>query len=176
MRSCQLKADVVRDDEREITGRRAVLNYGHTFAHAYEALAGYGELLHGEAVAIGMVHASRLAERRGLISDDVTVRQTRLLEAVGLPTSLPAGTVWTADDILDRMRLDKKTVSGQLRFVLPTCLGDVRLFDDVPEADVRGAGLSGSASGERQSPGGKADRHWTYPEAHASGSPKCDLS
>src|SRR5206468_3515601 len=65
--SCRLKAMVVERDEFELKGLRASLNYGHTFGHAFEALAGYGQLLHGEAVAIGMIHASRLAERRGLI-------------------------------------------------------------------------------------------------------------
>ena len=66
-RCCRLKADVVEQDEREETGLRAVLNYGHTFAHAFETVGGYGAWLHGEAVAAGMVCASRLAERRGLI-------------------------------------------------------------------------------------------------------------
>ena len=81
---CRLKADVVRQDERETTGLRAVLNYGHTFGHAFEALAGYGELLHGEGVAIGMLCASRLAERLGRIDSAVTERQERLLVAVGI--------------------------------------------------------------------------------------------
>ncbi len=136
-RSCRLKADVVEQDEYEQTGLRAVLNYGHTFAHAYEALAGYGELLHGEAVAIGMVDASRLAERRGLIDASVTGRQIDLLKAVGLPTSRPDGATWSADDVLGRMRLDKKSLAGKLRFILPTKLGHVELFDDVPESDVK---------------------------------------
>ncbi len=136
-RSCRLKADVVEQDEYERIGLRAVLNYGHTFAHAYEALAGYGELLHGEAVAIGMVDASRLAERRGLIDASITERQGHLLNDVGLPTSRPAQANWPTDDILNRMRLDKKTLGGKLRFILPTKLGHVELFDDVPEDDVR---------------------------------------
>jgi 3-dehydroquinate synthase len=136
-RSCRLKADVVEQDEYERTGLRASLNYGHTFAHAYEALAGYGELLHGEAVAIGMVDAARLAERRKLIDASIAQRQIALLEALGLPTRLPATARPSADDILDRMRLDKKTQAGKLRFVLPTRLGHVELFSDVPAADVR---------------------------------------
>lgn len=135
-RCCRLKADVVEQDEFERTGLRAVLNYGHTFAHAYEALSGYGELLHGEAVAIGMVDASRLAERRGLITHGMGDRQAALLQALGLPTTRPEG-AWSADEILERMRLDKKTLGGRLRFILPTSLGHVSLFDDVPEADVR---------------------------------------
>jgi len=136
-RCCQLKADVVEQDEHERTGVRAVLNYGHTFAHAFEALCGYGELMHGEAVAIGMLYASVLAEKRGLIDASITERQQRLLEQVSLPIRVPVGSHFGADDIIEKMRLDKKTVSGQLRFVLPTRLGHVDTFSDVPEIDVR---------------------------------------
>src|SRR5262249_50467455 len=84
-RSCQLKALVVEQDEREETGLRAVLNYGHTFAHAFESVAGYGVWLHGEAVAVGMICASRLAERMKLIPAEVTARQLALLKKFGLP-------------------------------------------------------------------------------------------
>jgi 3-dehydroquinate synthase len=136
-RCCRLKADVVEQDEFEHTGLRAVLNYGHTFAHAFEALCRYGELLHGEAVAIGMLHASRLAERLKLIDGSVTHRQLALLEAVGLPTSLPEGLSFSADEMLGRMRLDKKSVGGNLRFVLPTQIGEVKVFADINEDDVR---------------------------------------
>lgn len=134
-RSCRLKADVVEQDEREETGLRAVLNYGHTFAHAFETVGGYGTWLHGEAVAAGMVCASRLAERLGLIPAEITERQVRLLGAFGLPvTPLPD---WPADALVDVMRRDKKAQAGRLRFVLPTRLGHVELFDDVPESLVR---------------------------------------
>lgn len=136
-RSCQLKADVVEQDEHERTGLRAVLNYGHTFAHAFEALCGYGELLHGEAVGIGMLYASLLAEKRGLIEPSVTERQRQLLEQVGLPLGIPDSSNFTADAIIEKMRLDKKTVGGELRFVLPTRMGHVETFTDVPETDVR---------------------------------------
>ncbi len=132
-RCCRLKADVVEKDEREETGLRAVLNYGHTFGHAFEAVGGYGVWLHGEAVAAGMICASRLAERRGLIGPEVTARQQRLLEAFGLPTAplpLPAAALLAA------MRIDKKAEAGRLRFVLPRRLGEVALVD-VPEEDVR---------------------------------------
>src|SRR6185295_2675151 len=87
-KSCRLKADVVEKDERELTGLRAVLNYGHTFCHAIEAVAGYGEWLHGEAVAIGMVCASKLAESLGRIDAELTDRQIRLLTRLGLPVTL----------------------------------------------------------------------------------------
>lgn len=136
-RCCRLKADVVEKDEQELTGLRAVLNYGHTFAHAFEALCGYGELLHGEAVAIGMLYASRLAERRKLIRADVTERQAKLWTALHLPTRLPGAMKFRTDDVLDRMRLDKKVVAGNLRFVLPTRIGHVDTYGDVPESDVR---------------------------------------
>jgi 3-dehydroquinate synthase len=136
-RSCRLKADVVEKDEFESTGLRAVLNYGHTFGHAFEALCGYGQLLHGEAVAIGMVYASRLAERRGLIDSVLTDRQIALLQALHLPTELPADALLSADSVLARMRLDKKAVSGALRFVLPTRIGEVKTFGDILEDDVR---------------------------------------
>jgi 3-dehydroquinate synthase len=133
-RCCRLKADVVERDEREETGLRAVLNYGHTFAHAFETVGGYGAWLHGEAVSAGMVCASRLAERRGLIGPDITERQRRLLQTFGLPI---APQNWPADELLAVMRLDKKASAGRLRFVLPRRLGEVAMFDDVPESDVR---------------------------------------
>jgi 3-dehydroquinate synthase len=133
-RSCLLKADVVERDERELTGLRAVLNYGHTFAHAFETVGGYGTWLHGEAVAAGMVCASRLAERRGLIDAAVTARQMRLLESFGQPV---APLSWPVDELVAVMRSDKKAEAGQLRFVLPVRLGEVHLFDDVAEEQVR---------------------------------------
>jgi 3-dehydroquinate synthase len=136
-RCCRLKADVVEQDEYERTGLRAVLNYGHTFAHAFETLFGYGTLLHGEAVASGMIYASRLAERRGMIESNVTQRQIALLMAVGLPIDLPEQNRPEPDAVISRMYSDKKTVGGQLRFVLPTELGQVTVCKDVSVDDVR---------------------------------------
>jgi 3-dehydroquinate synthase len=135
-RSCRLKADVVERDEFERGGLRSALNYGHTFAHAFETLYGYGALTHGEAVSIGMVCASRLAERLGRIPAEVTARQVSLLDAVSLPVRLPAGIGPAASDLLKCMRLDKKSHSGRLRFVLPDRLGHVELVSDVPEEAV----------------------------------------
>jgi 3-dehydroquinate synthase len=134
-RSCRLKADVVEQDEREETGLRAVLNYGHTFAHAFETVGGYGSWLHGEAVAAGMVCASRLAERLNLIPSEVTARQVKLLQAFGLPTTPDPR--WPADDLIAVMRRDKKAQGGRMRFVLPTRLGRVETFADIPEDLVR---------------------------------------
>jgi 3-dehydroquinate synthase len=132
-RCCRLKADVVEKDEREETGLRAILNYGHTFAHAFETAAGYGTWLHGEAVAAGMVCASRLAERRGLVPADATERQERLLRRFGLPT---APENWPAAGLIATMRSDKKAVAGRLRFILPRRLGEVTLIDDVSETEA----------------------------------------
>lgn len=133
-RSCRLKADVVERDEREESGLRAALNYGHTFAHAVETVSGYGAHLHGEAVAMGMQCAARLARALGRIDESFVARQTALLAALELPTELPGELA--ADDLLAAMRHDKKVAHGRLRFVLPTRLGHVELVDDVPEREV----------------------------------------
>lgn len=133
-RSCQLKAWVVSQDEREETGLRSVLNYGHTFAHALEALSGYSGLLHGEAVAIGMLCASRLAERLGRIDASLTARQRQLLAALRLLIAVPAEL--DAGMLVRAMSRDKKAEQGRLRFVLPSRLGHVELVGDVPEEAV----------------------------------------
>jgi 3-dehydroquinate synthase len=132
-RCCRLKADVVEKDEREETGLRAALNYGHTFGHAFETAAGYGGWLHGEAVAAGMVCASRLAERLGRIGAQVTQRQQELLQKFGLPTERGP---WPVADLLATMRSDKKAIAGRMRLVLPSRLGAVELVEDVPPAEV----------------------------------------
>jgi len=135
-RSCHLKAMVVEQDEFELTGLRAALNYGHTFAHAFEALAGYGELLHGEAVSIGMICASRLAEKLGRIPAKTTERQIELLKRCDLPVEIPASLKSRGADLVECMRLDKKSVAGKLRFILPTKLGHVELVDGIAESTV----------------------------------------
>ncbi len=122
-RSCELKAQVVEADEREESGLRAKLNYGHTFGHALEAATDYSEFLHGEAVAIGMVCASRLAESLGRIDASVTQRQIALLEKFGLPTAMPAGA--DPGELSSLMWRDKKVRDGEVRFILPSRLGDV---------------------------------------------------
>jgi 3-dehydroquinate synthase len=135
-RCCRLKADVVEKDEREESGLRAALNYGHTFGHAFETAAGYGGWLHGEAVAAGMICASCLAERLGRIGPEVTQRQRVLLEKFGLPTRPQP---WPVAQLLTTMRSDKKVVAGRLRLVLPSRLGAVELVDNIAEADVLAA-------------------------------------
>ncbi|HZZ79113.1 MAG TPA: 3-dehydroquinate synthase family protein, partial [Gemmataceae bacterium] len=134
--SCRLKADVVVQDERELTGLRAVLNYGHTFCHAFEALTGYSQILHGEGVAMGMLCASRLAERLGRIDESVTRRQQQLLETLGLPVEPPR---IDPEKVIRAMSRDKKVEHGRLRFVLPSRLGHVELVGNVPADLVREA-------------------------------------
>ena len=126
------KAAVVAKDERE-RGARAQLNLGHTFAHALEAALGYGSLLHGEAVAIGLVAACNLAVRIELASEDLQPRVEALLARFGLPTRFPA---YDAAKFAAAMALDKKAASGSLRFVLPVAAGEVKLVPDVPAAAV----------------------------------------
>ena len=135
-RCCRLKADVVEQDEHELTGLRAVLNYGHTFCHAIEAVTQYGEFLHGEAVAIGMICASRLAESMGRITADDTRRQHELLTQLGLSVTMPD---LDRDKLLTAMQRDKKVEHGRLRFVLPSCIGAVELVGDVDPQLVRAA-------------------------------------
>jgi 3-dehydroquinate synthase len=134
-RSCELKADVVSRDEREETGLRAVLNFGHTVGHAVEAVAGYGGAYqHGEAVAVGMVAESRLAERLGWIGPEVTERLISLLGRFRLPVEARG---LEAEALLEAMTRDKKNRGGKVRFVLPRGLGRVELTDAPTEADIR---------------------------------------
>ncbi|MCE5269400.1 MAG: 3-dehydroquinate synthase [Planctomycetaceae bacterium] len=188
-RCCRLKADVVEQDERDETGRRAVLNFGHTFGHALETLSwlsprplagegpgvraadrgqksevrgqrskvgrpgadtssrgahpsplpkgdetgNCGPLLHGEAVAIGMVCAARLAQRVGRVDGQFTTRLQRLLETFGLSVATPQ---FEPQQILDAMMHDKKVEYGRLQFVLPTGLGHAELVSDVSPTDI----------------------------------------
>ena len=133
--SCRIKADVVSRDEREETGLRAVLNFGHTIGHAIESVAGYeGAYRHGEAVAVGMVAECGLAERLGWISSELTERLAHLLERLGLPTSAPG---LDPSALLDAMSRDKKNRQGSIRFVLPKGLGNVELTDAPTEADIQ---------------------------------------
>lgn len=134
-RCCRLKADVVEEDERETSGRRAILNYGHTFAHALESLSGYGRLLHGEAVAIGMVCAARLAVELGMIDADSADRQQTLLERLRLPVELPANSA-SPREIYDAMRHDKKVQHGRLRLILPTRIGEVTAVEEVDSKQI----------------------------------------
>jgi 3-dehydroquinate synthase len=127
--SCRIKAEIVAADERE-GGERALLNLGHTFGHAIETGLGYGEWLHGEAVAAGMVLAARLSQRLGLFADADVTRLVALLERAGLPVEAPRLGV---ERYLELMGRDKKVVGGSMRFVLLRSLGDAFVSVDVPE-------------------------------------------
>lgn len=131
-RSCEIKAQVVGADERE-AGLRAILNFGHTFGHAIEAGLGYGEWLHGEAVGCGMVMAAELSRRLGLVDGGYAARIRRLIERCGLPVRGPA---LGADRYLELMRLDKKSESGEIRFVVIESPGRAALRP-APDALVR---------------------------------------
>jgi 3-dehydroquinate synthase len=130
-RSAELKTFVVERDEREITGLRACLNYGHTFAHAFETATGYGTLLHGEAVSLGMMAAASLACSMNRIDQLVVDRQQKLLETLGLPVSTTTLNGIKDDDLLGVMSRDKKNVGGKLRFILPSTIGEVETVDNV---------------------------------------------
>jgi 3-dehydroquinate synthase len=118
-RSCEIKADVVRQDEKE-TGLRAILNFGHTFGHAIEAGLGYGKWLHGQAVGCGMVMAADLSHRLGYISETERDRIKALVKAAGLPVVAPD---LGADRWLELMQVDKKNEGGQIKFILLKPLG-----------------------------------------------------
>jgi 3-dehydroquinate synthase len=126
-RSCEIKAQVVAQDETE-TGLRAILNFGHTFGHALETLTEYRTLLHGEAVAIGMVMAADLSMRQGWLSSEAAQRIKRVLATFGLPVTPPP---LAADDMVRAMGMDKKVVDGTLRLVLAREIGKVVVTDDV---------------------------------------------
>lgn len=127
-KSCQIKTIVVEMDEKE-SGLRAVLNYGHTFGHAYEAANGYRHLLHGEALAAGMVAAARMSHRMNLCAKDVVEAQTSLIQRAGLPLQLKN---LSLDAIRKHMQVDKKALGGKLRFVLAESIGKVVIRNDVP--------------------------------------------
>jgi len=135
--SCACKAAVVGQDERE-EGVRALLNLGHTFGHALESLTGYEALLHGEAVALGMVCAGRLARLRGLWSEADEIRQRNLLDRLGLPVALPSGLALDRVGAWEAMARDKKARGGLARFVLPTGIGRAKVIAGVPaeQADL----------------------------------------
>jgi 3-dehydroquinate synthase len=130
--SCRIKAEIVAADERE-AGERALLNFGHTFGHAIEAGVGYGEWLHGEAVAAGMVLAASLSERVGSLAHADVERLRALLGRAGLPVQAPP---LGAPSYLALMRRDKKVDMGKVRFILLDRLGLARVRSDVPEAEL----------------------------------------
>jgi shikimate kinase/3-dehydroquinate synthase len=135
LRSCAAKADVVGKDERETAeGGRAILNYGHTFGHAFEVLGGYGAIPHGLAVGLGMRVAARLAVMLGMLDAASEARQNALMDKLGMPAKFPRkldeGKAW------DAMGLDKKVDAGSRVYILPTRIGEVVPVRDVPMETV----------------------------------------
>lgn len=128
-RSCQIKADIVAEDETE-QGVRALLNLGHTFGHAIEAHQGYGNWLHGEAVGAGMAMAATLSRELGFIDEAVLARTLVVIESAGLPLAAPAE--MTPEHFLTHMRRDKKNIDSRLRLVLLNALGDACVSDATP--------------------------------------------
>ncbi|NMC27488.1 MAG: 3-dehydroquinate synthase [Syntrophomonadaceae bacterium] len=139
-RCCEIKAQVVAQDETE-KGVRAMLNLGHTFGHALEALTLYERYTHGEAVAIGTICAARLSQSLGLLSASEVSRIEQLIEAVGLPTRFEN---LDPQAIIAQMYRDKKQVGGRLQLVLPATVGQCRIVDQVPESQI--ASLLGQCS------------------------------
>jgi 3-dehydroquinate synthase len=128
------KVRIVEEDEFETKGLRSILNYGHTVGHAIEQVTGYSELLHGEAISIGMVIEARLGERLGITRKGTADQVERRLKQAGLPTSWP--TRHAVEGLIATMKRDKKAVDGRMRFSLLTEIGRCKLVSDVPEPEV----------------------------------------
>lgn len=137
-RSCENKAKIVMQDPEERTGLRALLNLGHTFGHAYEALAGYsGALLHGEAVALGLIKAAQLSAHLGLCSGGIATRIAAHLGHVGMPTDPKFYGEFRVDDVIARMRADKKNSGGKMNLILLKGIGEAFVEKGVDEDAVR---------------------------------------
>lgn len=135
-RNIGIKAQVVVEDERETSGTRALLNFGHTIGHAIEAAAGYGQLLHGEAISLGLIAAARLSHQLSGLGEGARDEIISLLERFQLPTHLPEDI--SDDAIFDYLARDKKFEEGQIRFVLLRAMGDAFVSDQVTMDHIRG--------------------------------------
>lgn len=135
-RSCEIKARVVSEDERE-SGLRAILNFGHTIGHAVETATEYKRFLHGEAIAIGMCAASKIAVKMGLLKEKDAERIKHLVKLYKLPVDVPKDI--NASEILSAMEIDKKVKDGKIRFILPESIGKVRIEDSVTREVIREA-------------------------------------
>ncbi|MGL6193319.1 MAG: 3-dehydroquinate synthase, partial [Thermoguttaceae bacterium] len=140
-RCCQIKAEIVLQDEKETTGLRAKLNFGHTFAHAFESLCGFGAFPHGLAVSVGSICAARLAEKLGRLDAAEVNRIVSIHQALCLPTEISevpfsdevlSSGVSVAESAVKLMQHDKKNEHGKLRLILPNGLGKCELVQDVP--------------------------------------------
>jgi len=136
-RNIQIKSRIVMKDERDRTGQRAVLNFGHTVGHAIERIGNYRKFLHGEAVSLGMVAACAISMKRAGLPPDQRAAIVDLLERFGLPTRLPPKI--PRKKILDAVNFDKKFESGEVRFVVTPCIGVAYIADNVRLEDIREA-------------------------------------
>lgn len=133
--SCRIKAAVVQEDERE-TGRRAILNFGHTIGHALESITGYQRFKHGEAVALGILAALKIALRNKILDDAALYsKAVAMFKSLGLPTKLPAGI--SCEGIMALLYLDKKVEYGKIRWILPKSLGQVLISGEIPPETVK---------------------------------------
>ena len=137
-RSAKSKAKIVIKDEKE-SGIRAFLNYGHTFGHVIENLCGYGNWLHGEAVAMGMVAVGQLAVQKGLWKEIEAKRQKELIEKAGLPTKWPE---LKLENVISTLQGDKKVKDGKVSFVMPTKIGEVKIFNNISNKEIKECLLS----------------------------------
>ncbi|MCS7208670.1 MAG: 3-dehydroquinate synthase, partial [Fimbriimonadales bacterium] len=136
-RCVALKAQIVSEDERDLTGRRALLNFGHTVGHAIETALGYRHWLHGEAIAVGMIVEAELGQQLGITPAEVVVELRATIAAAGLPTQLPAGI--DADTVLEAMHTDKKRVGDSVSIVLLESIGNARVERNIPKSAIREA-------------------------------------
>jgi 3-dehydroquinate synthetase len=136
-RNIEIKAAIVAADERETSGERALLNFGHTIGHAIERAGEYRSFLHGEAISLGMVADAEISVRKAGLSDAERKRIVLTIEAFDLPTRLPAD--FPKQKIQDAIRFDKKFTAGQVRFVVVSRIGSARLATEVTIADLEAA-------------------------------------
>ncbi|MDR2642769.1 MAG: 3-dehydroquinate synthase [Planctomycetaceae bacterium] len=134
---CKIKGQIVEEDEFEKTGKRVLLNYGHTFAHVFEIVSKF-TLPHGQAVAIGSIYAAKLAAELGITDKNFVDRQIKFHNSIGLPVELPEELFVTINwkEVIDLMQHDKKTESGKLRFVLPTKIGQCKVVNNVDPKNI----------------------------------------
>jgi 3-dehydroquinate synthase len=134
-RSCQIKCEITRSDFKDTKDIRACLNYGHTFAHAIEGLTNYQDYLHGEAVSIGMSCAAYLSYCMGKINRSIVDRQDTLCRRAGLPIQFPSNIL--IDQLIERMKGDKKSIKGKISLILPQKIGKVFKFSDIDQELIK---------------------------------------
>ena len=134
LRNVEIKARIVEQDEKELSGLRAHLNYGHTIGHAIETAGGYGKFLHGEAISLGLIGANKISSQKSNLSDSENEIIIKALKKFNLPTQLDDSV--STQSLIDIMKSDKKFKNGKIRFVILNKLGEAELSEDVSEADI----------------------------------------